>query len=92
MLTEAQERRPGGPPVGAGDQQGHDHVEHEQRTVDRTEQLDPELAGVGDFDLVFLATDVRTATNATANPRGTPVFAYYPDKQWLSSSKFVHAN
>jgi hypothetical protein len=23
---------------------------------------------------------------------GTPVFAYYPDKQWLSSSKFVHAN
>ena len=23
---------------------------------------------------------------------GTPVFAYYPDKQWLSSSKFVQAN
>jgi len=23
---------------------------------------------------------------------GSPVFAYYPDKHWLSSSKFVHAN
>jgi hypothetical protein len=23
---------------------------------------------------------------------GTPVFAYYPDKHWLSSSKFVHSN
>ena len=23
---------------------------------------------------------------------GTPIFAYYPDKEWLSSSKFVRAN